>query len=836
MKFYSIVWLYAGCAAAAAMLLLFVWSASKRRRLLSKFASERLLPELSRTVSRTKIGLKNAMLIAGVFFIFAALSRPQWGYKWEEIKTKGIDIVFAIDTSKSMLAEDVKPNRLDRAKLAVLDIVNVLDGDRIGIVAFAGQSFLQCPLTLDYNAFRMSLEALDTDIIQRGGTNIAAAILEAESAFAHTSNKKIIVLISDGEELESSALTKAKEAAKDGVVIYTLGVGSVKGGRIPVRDEFGKTTYIKDEYGNPVTSKLDERMLSKVAAETGGFYKPLTANGMDAIYNEGLKKIPQQELSSKMKQTAIERFQIPLVVAIILLGLESLIGTRKFFTGRHIFMRALLIGNIGMASLLYLPDKLCAQPSNEGNPIPVESNADTLKTAREADQAGSSVNTAKSRTERHLDTDSKPGARDLFNKALEEMDSNKYIEAKNSFMEAMKLSPKDLDMHAKALYNMGNADYRLSEAAIVKSELPQILSQRARVVPNAASSTISNGLNLLKRGTELLKRESELLASAKNDQDKKLAMQKSPLKNRQFQQSLKQGITQCETIEKEFSDLKKSYAESEDIWKKSRNMLLQSRAMFDSALKLDNKLENAKNNLKSVDIALANLDGMMKKASGQLSELANNEANPKRVTFIKDELKKLIRDDNQQNANQNNQSNQNNQNRRQDRQDGQKNQKNENGQQNQQQQQEQNRDTQDRENKSGGKNADDTGGSKDRKNNSDTGETGKGEQAVAPKEQSDKNPADAEGGGKEEEDAVNPREQKFPTETAKSDKKSKNADKKPGEGTDEKAMEDYRRTTGTMTRGEARQLLESIQDSEKVLPMRGFGEQNNRFEKAYKDW
>ena len=216
MSFHSINWLYAGVLALILICAAYIWGERRRKRLLSEFASAKLLPELSQTVSPTKVLLKKILFALGVFAIFVALARPQWGYRWEESKSRGIDIIFAIDTSKSMLAEDVKPSRLERAKLSVLDLLNVLDGDRIGIVAFSGQAFLQCPLTLDYDAFRMSLEALDTNVIQRGGTNIAAAITEAEIAFAKTSNKKVIVLISDGEELESSAVAKAKQAAEDG--------------------------------------------------------------------------------------------------------------------------------------------------------------------------------------------------------------------------------------------------------------------------------------------------------------------------------------------------------------------------------------------------------------------------------------------------------------------------------------------------------------------------------------------------------------------------------------------------------------------------------------------
>lgn len=174
MTFHSPIWLYAALAAAAVLAFAALRARAARRKALAKFASQRLMPELTRTVSAPKIIVKNALVFCAVMLIFAALARPQWGYRWEETKTRGIDIIFAVDTSKSMLAEDVKPDRLERAKLSVLDLVNILQGDRIGIVAFSGQAFLQCPLTLDYDAFRMSLEALDTNVIQRGGTNISA--------------------------------------------------------------------------------------------------------------------------------------------------------------------------------------------------------------------------------------------------------------------------------------------------------------------------------------------------------------------------------------------------------------------------------------------------------------------------------------------------------------------------------------------------------------------------------------------------------------------------------------------------------------------------------------
>ena len=171
--------------------------------------------------------VKRALVIAGVACLAVALARPLAGFRWEEARRKGLDLMFAVDTSKSMLAQDVKPDRLTRAKMAVEDLLEKLDGDRVGLVAFAGNAFLQCPLTLDYDAFRQSLDALDTKIIPRGGTDIASAIQETEAALEGNGNdERILVLLTDGEDLEGSALDAARAAAKNGLKIFTVGVGS----------------------------------------------------------------------------------------------------------------------------------------------------------------------------------------------------------------------------------------------------------------------------------------------------------------------------------------------------------------------------------------------------------------------------------------------------------------------------------------------------------------------------------------------------------------------------------------------------------------------------------
>ncbi len=284
------------------------------------------------TVSSRLRFVKRWLLILSIGLGLFSLARPQFGFRWEEAKQKGIDILFAVDTSRSMLAQDVSPNRLTRAKLAVLDLLANLQGDRVGLIAFAGTAFLQCPLTLDDDAFRQSLEVLDTNVIPKGGTNIASAIQEAETAFnLGNTNHKVLVLLTDGEDLEAKGIMVAKEAAKQGIRIFTVGVGTTRGELIPVRQESGGVEFLKDEKGLVVKSRLDESTLQQIAEATGGFYEPLgqQSEGLEAVYKRGLEPIPKRELSSYMNKVYLERFQWSLALAIFCLVLEMLLENRR---------------------------------------------------------------------------------------------------------------------------------------------------------------------------------------------------------------------------------------------------------------------------------------------------------------------------------------------------------------------------------------------------------------------------------------------------------------------------------------------------------------------------
>ena len=286
MNFAHPVWLLLGLAAVLAMLWAWRRHDLRQRRALEQFVAPHLRAGLTQTLSAYRRALKRALLAAAVLLAFAALAQPQAGFRWETFTQRGNDILFAVDTSRSMSTPDVKPTRLERAKLAIDGFVDRLNGDAVGLVAFAGNAFIQTPLTVDYGAFRESLAALDVGIVPRGGTNITSAIHAAQEALhGRPGSDKILILVTDGEDLEGDSLAAAKAAAsQDGLKIYTVGVGSANGDLIPLPQDQGGG-FLKDSAGQLVKSRLDEASLEALAAATGGIYAPLGADnrGLDTI-------------------------------------------------------------------------------------------------------------------------------------------------------------------------------------------------------------------------------------------------------------------------------------------------------------------------------------------------------------------------------------------------------------------------------------------------------------------------------------------------------------------------------------------------------------------------
>lgn len=325
-------WLLA--AAFACGVLTVTWRAvdTRQRQALEQFVAPQRRAQLTRSISGARVFAKRALFLASVLLAFVALAGPQAGFHWERITRRGHEIIFAVDTSRSMLTPDVKPNRLTRAKLAIDDFVGRLDGDAVGLVAFAGTAFLQSPITLDYGAFHDSLEALDTHVIPRGGTDITSAIREAQAAFrGRAGSDKILILVTDGEDLEGDSLAAAKAAAnQDGLKIFTVGVGSPNGDLIPLPADQGGG-FLKDSSGQLVKSRLDESALKALAAATGGIYVPLgSANqGLDTIYQTALAPLVKHELDSKSQKVFAQQFQWPLGASLALLMASLMLGTRR---------------------------------------------------------------------------------------------------------------------------------------------------------------------------------------------------------------------------------------------------------------------------------------------------------------------------------------------------------------------------------------------------------------------------------------------------------------------------------------------------------------------------
>lgn len=330
-KFANIECLY-GLLALPVLIVFFIWAARSRRRALIQFGNLKLLEKLMVAHSPARRNAKIALLLSALLCFLIALARPQIGTKLEEVKRTGRDIFIAVDVSISMQAEDIKPSRLAKAKHEVSGFINRLEGDRIGLIVFAGEAFVQCPLTLDYGAARMFLDIIDPSLIPVQGTAIGEAISKAAASFVQQERKhKVLILITDGEDTVADPMEAAKLAEKEGIVIYTVGIGSRQGVPIPLFDHQGnRTGFKKDMEGNVVTSKLDPLMLEKIALQTNGKYYQATPSEMELskIYN-AVNQMEAKELSSRIFSQYEDRFQYFLALGLLLLLLELFLPERK---------------------------------------------------------------------------------------------------------------------------------------------------------------------------------------------------------------------------------------------------------------------------------------------------------------------------------------------------------------------------------------------------------------------------------------------------------------------------------------------------------------------------
>ncbi len=438
-----ILWQYPWALVALALVPLLavflVRAARSRQQALSEFVAAALLPTVVPEIDPRRRLIRAGLLLGAVLCLALALAGPKWGFRWQEVRRQGVDLVIAIDTSRSMLATDLKPNRLTRAKLAVRDLVARLQGDRIGLVAFAGTAFLQCPLTHDYGAFVESLASVDVGLIPKGRTALGAAIEAAVGAFEGSEGKhQAILLITDGEDNEGGVEEAAKKASERGIRVFTVGIGTPDGELIPL--ETGG--YVKDRSGQVVKSRLGEATLQQIATTTNGVYLATTGGGLDlaALHREHIDSLEKRELSSTLERRFENRFQFPLGLAILLLAIEPLIGDRRSPRRRRSPLAAMLLAVTCLGWL---------------DPYAREREGNRLFAEGKFDEAAARYNEAL------IDQPDSPLLR--FNLGATAYRQGKFEDALAAF-EKVPLSEDEPGRRARTAYNQGNTLFRLGEA------------------------------------------------------------------------------------------------------------------------------------------------------------------------------------------------------------------------------------------------------------------------------------------------------------------------------------------------------------------------------------
>ena len=546
-------------AATLPLLTLFlVWAWKKKQKLVAQFVQSRLLAALTVGVSPARQKVRITLLVGAVASLFLALAQPQWGFAWEEAKQHGLDIVVAIDTSRSMLAQDVPPNRLTRAKLAALDLMKAAKTDRLGLVAFAGTAFLQCPLTLDDEAFRQSVAALDVGVIPQGGTAITEAIQAALSAFKDEGeNFKVLVLFTDGEDHEEGAVEAAQKAAKAGLKIFTIGVGTGEGELLRHTDEKGVTSFIKDDAGKPVKSQLNEKLLRQIAEAAGGFYLPLRgANIIESLYKQGLAPLPKSDIATKRMKHLHERFQWPLAFAIVLLCVELFLPERK---------RVQRTEEIAAAPNAELRQAVALLLLLVGLPAMAFGSPSTARRQYESGRYDDALFEYQKLLEKKPDDD-----RLNFNAGAAAYKAREFDAATKNFEAA--LQSRDLGLQQRSYYNLGNTFFQQGDAAAEPQQKmgawdQAVKSFESALKLNAQDPDARHNLEFVKKRLEELKQQQQKKDQSKNDSDKDKDEQKSDNSQKDQQQDKDKQSEQKKNKDDKKQDQKEQQEKSEQAKK-----------------------------------------------------------------------------------------------------------------------------------------------------------------------------------------------------------------------------------------------------------------------------
>ncbi len=311
-------------------ILYFLWRLDRKSKI-KKFGESTIINQLLLDVSKYKPIIRLSLISIAIVFLVLSIAQPQIGSRLVEFKREGIDVVIAIDVSNSMKAQDIKPDRLNRAKLMISRLIDKLTNDRIAIVLFAGDAFLQLPLTTDYGASKLMLQTIETDLIPGQGTAIGKGIeLAMKALISDEKRSKSIIIITDGENHEGDAIGMAQLASTRGIVVHTVGIGTVNGGPIPIRRVDGTTTFLKDTEGNTVITKLDATMLQQIAsAGNGSFIRAVDTDPMVNDLLSSLAKLEKTEIESQLFTDYDDKFQYFLFIALLIILFELLFSDRR---------------------------------------------------------------------------------------------------------------------------------------------------------------------------------------------------------------------------------------------------------------------------------------------------------------------------------------------------------------------------------------------------------------------------------------------------------------------------------------------------------------------------
>lgn len=345
MTFAEPIYLYSALILIPALALLMVYANRRRHAVLARLGNPALVKRLGASVNWRGRRWQTGLWFASIVLLLFSLARPQWGEDVQVVERTGVQVMVALDVSESMLAEDIKPNRLSRAKLEISDLMSRLGGDEVGLVLFSGASFIQFPLTSDYTTAKSFLDSARPGVISKPGTNIGDAVRTALTGFDENSNsQRVIVLITDGEAHDAEAISAVQQAADEGVIFYTIGFGSPEGVPIPEMDAGGNVVgYKTDRNGETVLSRLDEETLQTIATTGNGQFYRASASGteLDALVAE-LNQLQQGEIGSQLEVRRIERYQIFLALSLVLLVISMLIpdrvSNRKMAQRRNVMM------------------------------------------------------------------------------------------------------------------------------------------------------------------------------------------------------------------------------------------------------------------------------------------------------------------------------------------------------------------------------------------------------------------------------------------------------------------------------------------------------------------